>query len=109
MGVLAAAFERLRVKLEAEGLFDEFARKRPLPRFPSCIALVTSPTGAVVQDLKNILTRRYPPARILILPTQVQGDDAPDSIVRRSEPPWSVMPMPMRTALLSRAGRNRRS
>ena len=80
MGALAAAFERLRQKLEAEGLFDE-SRKRPLPRFPKCIALVTSPTGAVLQDLKNILTRRYPPARILILPTQVQGDDAPDSIV----------------------------
>jgi exodeoxyribonuclease VII large subunit len=80
MGALAAAFERLRAKLDAEGLFDE-SRKRPLPRFPRCIALVTSPTGAAVQDLTNILTRRFPLARILLIPTQVQGDDAPDSIV----------------------------
>lgn len=80
VGALYAAFERLRAKLEAEGLFDP-SRKRPLPRFPKCIALVTSPTGAAVRDLTTIISRRYPLARIIIIPTIVQGDQAPASIV----------------------------
>jgi exodeoxyribonuclease VII large subunit len=80
VGALYAAFERLRAKLEAEGLFDA-SRKRSLPRFPRCIALVTSPTGAAVRDLVSIISRRYPPARIIIFPTLVQGDGAPESIV----------------------------
>lgn len=84
LGALYLAFERLKAKLEAEGLFDP-SRKRPLPAFPRCIALVTSPTGAAVEDMKNIISRRYPLARIIVFPTLVQGEDAPASIVASLE------------------------
>jgi exodeoxyribonuclease VII large subunit len=69
------------MKLEAEGLFDS-ARKRPLPRFPRRIALVTSPTGAAVRDLVSVISRRFPPAEIVVVPTVVQGEAAPDSIIK---------------------------
>ena len=78
-GELAAALEALKAKLEAEGLFDP-ARKRPLPRFPRRIALCTSPTGAAVQDMVTILSRRCPMTGIVIIPTIVQGEMAPASI-----------------------------
>lgn len=81
VGALHAAFERLRAKLEAEGLFRP-ERKRPLPRFPRGIALVTSPTGAAVHDLTTILARRFPLARVVIVPTVVQGEAAPASLIR---------------------------
>jgi len=80
LGALYLAFERLKEKLEGEGLFD-VSRKRPLPAFPRCIGLVTSPTGAAVEDMKNILSRRYPLARVIVFPTLVQGEQAPESIV----------------------------
>ncbi|MBC7287137.1 MAG: exodeoxyribonuclease VII large subunit [Armatimonadetes bacterium] len=80
LGALRAAFERLRHKLEEEGLFEP-SRKRPLPRFPRCIALVTSPTGAAVRDMVTIISRRYPLVHIIIVPTVVQGEQAADSIV----------------------------
>lgn len=80
-GELAEAIEKLRAKLEAEGLFEP-SRKRPLPRFPRRIALVTSPTGAAVRDLVSVISRRYPPAELVVVPTLVQGDAAPESIVR---------------------------
>ncbi|MFP4249046.1 MAG: exodeoxyribonuclease VII large subunit [Armatimonadota bacterium] len=80
-GELAAAIAKLRVKLEAEGLF-EASRKRPLPRFPGRIALVTSPSGAAVRDLVSVISRRFPPAEIIIVPTVVQGESAPESIIR---------------------------
>ncbi len=80
LGALRVAFEKLKAKLEAEGLFDK-SRKRPLPRFPRCIALVTSPTGAAVRDLVSIISRRFPLARMIIVPTLVQGEQAADSIV----------------------------
>jgi len=81
VGALAAAFEQLKAKLEQEGLFAS-ERKRPLPRFPKTIALVTSDSGAAVRDMISILTGRYPPARIKLVPTVVQGEDAAPSIVR---------------------------
>lgn len=81
VGDLAAALELLRARLEAEGLFDP-ARKRPLPRFPQVIVLCTSPTGAVVQDMVTIIGRRFPLARMVVVPTVVQGEEAPGSIVR---------------------------
>lgn len=81
LGDLAAALELLRARLEAEGLFDP-SRKRPLPRFPQVIAACTSPTGAAVRDLTSIIARRYPPAKVIVIPTVVQGDEAPASIVR---------------------------
>jgi len=75
VGILAAKFEELRLRLEAEGLFDP-ARKRPLPRFPRRIGLVTSPTGAALQDVRNVLSRRWPLATVLLSPALVQGDQA---------------------------------
>ncbi|MBD3292098.1 MAG: exodeoxyribonuclease VII large subunit [Armatimonadia bacterium] len=79
-GELAAAIAKLRAKLEAEGLFER-SRKLPLPRFPRRIALVTSPTGAAVRDLVSVISRRFPPAEIVVVPTLVQGEGAPESIV----------------------------
>jgi exodeoxyribonuclease VII large subunit len=75
IGLMAARFEELRLRLEAEGLFEE-ARKRPLPRFPNRIGLVTSPTGAALQDVKNVLGRRWPLATVILAPALVQGEQA---------------------------------
>ena len=80
-GGLQARFEALKRKLHAEGLFDE-ERKKPIPRFPEIVALVTSPTGAAIQDMLNILTRRAPWLRILVFPVRVQGSGAEMEIVR---------------------------
>lgn len=79
LGALYLAFEQLKARLAAEGLFDE-ARKRPLPPYPTRIGVVTSPTGAAVRDIISILTRRYPAAEILLYPALVQGADAPESL-----------------------------
>ncbi|MFO0425700.1 MAG: exodeoxyribonuclease VII large subunit [Planctomyces sp.] len=81
VGELELAFRQLRDKLAAEGLFDE-DRKRPLPRVPRRIALVTSPTGAAVRDMIQVITRRWPAAQIVILPVRVQGDGAAREIAR---------------------------
>ena len=78
-GALQLQFEEVRARLEAEGLFDE-SRKRPLPAFPQRIGVVTSPTGAVINDIINVLTRRYPLAEIILAPAQVQGNGAADTI-----------------------------
>jgi len=80
-GELAARLEELKARLEAEGLFDP-ARKRPLPRFPRAVGICTSPTGAAVQDMIRIMTRRYPRAKIVQFPTVVQGEVAAPSIVQ---------------------------
>src|SRR5256714_5074086 len=78
-GALQAKFEALKLKLEAEGLFDP-ARKRPLPKFPKRIGIVTSPSGAAVRDILNILRRRAPWLSILINPVRVQGTGAAQEI-----------------------------
>ncbi len=78
-GAMAEAYERLKRKLEAEGLFAE-ERKRPIPRFPKCIGVVTAPSGAAIRDILNITGRRYPQAKVLICPALVQGIDAPMSL-----------------------------
>lgn len=80
VGVLHAQFERLKAQLEEEGLFDE-ARKRPLPRFPRRIGVVTSPVGAVFHDISNILGRRWPLAEVVLAPTAVQGPEAAPGVV----------------------------
>ena len=80
-GALSLKFEKLRVQLELEGLFDE-SRKRPLPEFPKIIGVVTSVSGAVLHDITTVVTRRYPLVDILVSPTLVQGDAAPENIVQ---------------------------
>jgi exodeoxyribonuclease VII large subunit len=80
-GDLERAFRLLVAKLEKEGLFDE-ARKRPLPRYPRTVAVVTSPTGAAVRDILATLARRFPCVDVLFAPVQVQGERAPFEIVR---------------------------
>lgn len=80
VGALYLAFEQLKAKLQAEGLFDQ-ARKKPLPRIPSRIGIITSPTGAAIHDMINILGRRFPSAEILLYPALVQGAGAPASLI----------------------------
>ena len=80
VGGLYLAFEQLKAKLQAEGLFDE-ARKKPLPRIPTRIGIITSPTGAAIHDMINILGRRFPCAGILLYPALVQGAGAPASLI----------------------------
>jgi exodeoxyribonuclease VII large subunit len=80
VGLHHAQFERLRVQLEEEGLFEE-TRKRPLPRFPKRIGVVTSPAGAVFHDICNVLTRRWPLSEVVLAPTPVQGPEAPQGVV----------------------------
>jgi len=80
VGALQLAFEQLKRRLEAEGLFDA-ARKRPLPPFPRTIGIVTSPTGAAIRDMLHVIDRRFADLRILITPVRVQGEEAPGEIV----------------------------
>ncbi len=81
-GDILAMLEERKRRLAAEGLFDE-ARKRPLPRFPGTVAVVTSPTGAAVRDILNVLGRRNAGIRVIVLPAAVQGADAPAEIARQ--------------------------
>src|ERR1700745_4515681 len=78
-GALQVAFEQLKAKLEADGLFDA-ARKKPLPPLPRCIGIVTSPQAAALRDILNILRRRHHSASVLIYPAQVQGALAPQEV-----------------------------
>ena len=79
VGDLYAAFEQLKRKLEAQGLFDP-AHKKPLPKFPGTIGIVTSSAGAAVHDMLRILRKRYPLSRVRLLPVRVQGVEAPGEI-----------------------------
>jgi exodeoxyribonuclease VII large subunit len=78
-GALQLAFEQLKQRLAAEGLFDP-ARKRPLPAFPHCIGVVTSPTGAVLRDIANVVRRRHARLDLLIYPAAMQGVNCPSSV-----------------------------
>jgi exodeoxyribonuclease VII large subunit len=80
LGALQLAFEQLKARLAAEGLFDE-ARKREIPRLPRRIGIVTSPSGAAIQDMLNIIDRRFASVEILIYPARVQGEGAAEEIV----------------------------
>ena len=80
VGDLAVAFEQLKQRLYAEGLFDP-AHKKPLPEYPERIAVITSSAGAAVHDMIRILRRRYPIAKVILLPVRVQGVEAPAEIV----------------------------
>lgn len=78
-GDLHVAFEQLKAKLQAEGLFDE-GHKKPIPKFPARIALVTSPAGAAVRDMLRILGARWPMSKVAVVPVRVQGAEAPAEI-----------------------------
>lgn len=78
-GALSLAFEQLKNKLATEGLFDE-SRKRPIPRFPERVGVVTSPTGAAIRDIINVISRRFPAAELILCPVQVQGASAAGQI-----------------------------
>lgn len=79
-GALQLAFDQLKKKLEKEGLFDP-AKKRPLPTLPRHVAVVTSPTGAAIRDILNVLGRRFRGLRVTVVPALVQGEGAPASVV----------------------------
>src|SRR5262249_1280665 len=81
LGALQLAFDQLKKKLQAEGLFDP-TRKRPLPALPRKIGIVTSLEGAAVRDIIKVLSRRYRHARLLIPPARVQGDGAASEVAR---------------------------
>ena len=80
IGALYIAYEQLKKKLTAEGLFDR-SRKKPIPKIPTRIGIITSPTGAAVRDIINILGRRFPLCRPVLYPSLVQGDGAPANII----------------------------
>ena len=81
VGALSLAYEQLKEKLAQEGLFDQ-DRKRPIPRYPASIGVVTSPTGAAVRDILQITARRWPAARIILCPVLVQGEGAPAQLIQ---------------------------
>lgn len=83
-GALTIAFEQLKAKLQKQGLFDMEAKK-PIPKFPRKIGVVTSPTGAAIQDIRNIVFRRFPSAEIILYPVLVQGDGAAQQIANAIE------------------------
>ena len=84
LGALQLAFIQMKEKLEKDGLFDP-ARKRPLPPYPKCIGVVTSPTGAAVRDILKVLKRRAPGVHVIIAPASVQGESAPAEVARAIE------------------------
>lgn len=79
VGALAIELEQLKKKLEEKGLFDK-AHKKPLPIYPSTIGVITSPTGAAIQDILNIISRRFPCSDIVLAPVLVQGESAPEQL-----------------------------
>ncbi len=90
-GALYQEFQRLKAKLEAEGLFDP-SRKRPIPAWPRRIGIVTSASGAAFQDMRQTLYRRFPLVEILLEPTSVQGDSAPGEIIQALKRLYAVKP-----------------
>ncbi len=80
MGALQVAFEKLKKKLAAEGLFDE-AHKKPIPMLPRRVGVVTSPTGAAIQDILNVIGRRFANVHVILSPARVQGEEAADDLV----------------------------
>jgi exodeoxyribonuclease VII large subunit len=91
MGALQIAFEQLKKKLEAEGLFAA-SKKRALPTLPKRIAIVTSPTGAAIRDMLNVLSRRFKGAEVTLIPTSVQGTQATKEIIKAIQMANAVVP-----------------
>ena len=84
VGALQRAYEKLKQALQAQGLFDQ-QHKKTLPEIPRCAGIITSSTGAALQDILNVLKRRFPALPVIIYPTQVQGDDAPEQLIQALE------------------------
>lgn len=84
IGELYIAYEKLKKQLESEGLFDK-SHKRPIPKYPKKIGVVTAPTGAAIRDILSTIKRRYPIAEAILFPALVQGEQAKESIVRQIE------------------------
>ncbi len=100
IGILQAQFERLKSRLESEGLFDE-SRKRPLPPAPRRIGIATSPTSAALQDILQVIGRRYPLTEVIIAPCKVQGQGAADTIV---EALYALYEQPVDVIIVARGG-----
>lgn len=81
VGVLAMQLEQLKKKLSAEGLFDE-KHKKPIPAMPKTVGVITSPTGAALRDIRDVIGRRYPCAQLVLAPVLVQGEEAPAQLIR---------------------------
>ncbi len=103
LGALQLAFEQLKARLEAEGLFAR-ERKRPLPALPRRVAVVTSPTGAVIQDILNVTARRCPYLDIVVLPVKVQGEGAALEISRAIEAAGRGEAGPVDLVVVARGG-----
>lgn len=88
-GALQKAFEQLKLKLRAEGLFEP-ARKRAIPAFPMRIAVITSPTGAAIRDMINVLSRRAKNLEVILVPTVVQGESAAPQIIEAFKKTWKI-------------------
>ena len=84
IGALYIAYEQIKEKLSAEGLFDS-ARKKPIPKLPATVGIITSPTGAAIHDMINVVSRRFPLTKILLYPALVQGDTAPKTLIEGLE------------------------
>ena len=84
IGALYIAYEQIKEKLAAEGLFDS-ARKKPIPKLPATVGIITSPTGAAIHDMINVVSRRFPLTKILLYPALVQGDTAPKTLIEGLE------------------------
>ncbi len=84
LGNLYVAFEQLKKKLEAEGLFDQL-KKKPIPKFPNTIGIITAPTGAAIKDILSTIKRRWPLAKTILFPSLVQGAEAATDIVKNIE------------------------
>ncbi|MCB1692078.1 MAG: exodeoxyribonuclease VII large subunit, partial [Pseudomonadales bacterium] len=102
-GALRRAFDKLKAKLEAEGLFDPDARL-PIPAMPNHIAVITSPTGAAIRDVLSVLRRRFPAITVSVLPVQVQGEDSAPQIVKALDFANRYDAEPFDVILLTRGG-----
>lgn len=84
IGALYIAYEQIKEKLAAEGLFDQ-SRKKPIPKLPATVGIITSPTGAAIHDMINVISRRFPLTKILLYPALVQGDNAYKTLIEGLE------------------------
>ena len=100
LGAAQLALEQLKARLEKEGLFDP-THKKPLPAYPKCIGVVTSKTGAALQDIRNVISRRWPSVRLLLCPVTVQGFEAARQIAAAIR---SLLDDPERRAAMGERG-----